>query len=214
MRMNQRFCAATALLIGMCAIVAGCANEPGTTGAKGTAADDSAPAMGPEAETARKEISVSATGVPQIKNPPAAVTIGNLKSITGKAISLDSLRGKVVILDFWATWCGPCRMTIPLLNEMHEKYNAQGLVIVGISDETVKQVAPFAKGMNMKYTVVADSDNKSIWQVNYQVSSLPTMAVIDRKGKLRMYEKGLDPREGVGTEARLNELIPQLLADK
>jgi thiol-disulfide isomerase/thioredoxin len=172
--------------------------------------------MGPpvEQQPARKEIKRSATGVPQLDNPPAAVPIGNLKSITGQRVSLEGLRGKVVILDFWATWCGPCRMTIPLLKELQAKHKAQGLVVVGISDETVKQVAPFAKSMEMNYTVVADSDNASIWQVNYQVESLPTMAVIDRRGKLRMYEKGMDPRPGIGTGARLNELIPQLLAEK
>lgn len=211
MRMNERFGAAVALFIGTCAIVCGCADKASTT-----TATESAPVMGPQAQTepAQKEIKVSATGVPQLENPPAAETIGKLKSITGADVSLEGLRGKVVILDFWATWCGPCRMTIPLLKEMHEKYNGQGLVVVGISDETVKQVAPFAESMKMDYTVVADSASPSVWQANYQVRSLPTMAVIDRDGKLRMYEQGFDMNEGRGTRDRLNELIPQLLADK
>lgn len=105
-------------------------------------------------------------------------------------------------------------MTIPLLKELHEKYNSQGLVILGISDETVAQVTPFAKGMGMNYTVIADPDTSSTWQLNYEVESLPSMVVIDRNGKVRMYEKGLDMRKGTGTHDRLNEIIPQLLAEK
>ena len=176
--------------------VAGCESEPvkTTTQADGTV--------------------VSATGVPQLKNPPAAPTFGELTTIAGTKISVEALRGKVLMLDFWATWCGPCRMSIPILNQLHDKYGKDGLVIVGISDETAKQVKPFAEQIGMRYTVVADPVTNRVWQQNYQVESLPSLVVIDRKGKLRLYEKGIDTTSGRGTRDRLTEIITQLLAEK
>lgn len=158
-------------------------------------------------------VSVSPTGITKLKNPPPAESFGDLTALGGEKVSLASLNGKVIVLDFWATWCGPCRMTIPSLNALHEKYGKDGLTIVGISDETKEQVEPFVKEIGMEYTVVADSGDQS-WKRTYGVNSLPTLVVIDRKGKVQLYEKGLDTTPGKGTEDRLKELLPQLLAEK
>ena len=160
------------------------------------------------------EIKVSRTGIPQIPNPITAPPIGKLKTLDGETVSMESLRGKVVILDFWATWCGPCRMTIPVLQELHKKHGKDGLVVIGISDEPGEVVKPFVGRGGMDYRIVADPDTKMTWGANYEVESLPTMAVIDRNGKLRMYEKGFDRTPGRGTIDRLNEIVPQLLTEK
>ncbi|RYG93876.1 MAG: TlpA family protein disulfide reductase [Alphaproteobacteria bacterium] len=173
-----------------------------------------ASAENPAPEPTSTPVPHSATGVPQLKNPPAAPTIGKVHVIDGTTTSLEKLKGKVVILDFWATWCGPCRMTIPALQEMHEKYAKQGLVVLGISEETPAIVKPFEQRMGMEYTVVADPVAGGTWHPNYDVRSLPTLAVVDRRGKVRLYEVGLDSTPGKGTHDRLNELIPQLIAEK
>ena len=143
-----------------------------------------------------------------------ALSFGDLKTIDGRSVSLQSLRGKVVILDFWATWCGPCRMAIPILIDLQTKYRASGFQVVGISDETKEQVAPFAKRQGMNYAVVADPEGSRIGGRAYGVRSLPTLVVIDRKGKIRMVEEGLDMRPGFSTGDKLNDLVPKLLAEK
>ncbi len=194
---NKSISIVLTLILAVVSGLAGCTNQP-----REAAVD----AYGPPVAT------VAAS--PEPKKLLDAPTLGQLKSIDGKSVSLEELRGKVVIVDFWATWCGPCRMTIPILKEIQTKYKKDGLVVLGISDETSKQVAPFAKEMGMNYTVVADPVTSRTWATNYEVQSLPTMAVIDRNGKVRMYEPGLDTRPDIGTHARLNELIPQLLAGK
>jgi thiol-disulfide isomerase/thioredoxin len=80
------------------------------------------------------------------------------RTIAGKPFSLKALRGHVVLLDYWATWCGPCRMATPTLESLHRKYAKQGLRVVGISVDdptTVAQVPAFAKLMHVTYTLCA-----------------------------------------------------------
>jgi len=186
------------------AVSAGCAMTPDAV---------QGPPTAPPRDTRPAATTISASTVPP-KAYPQAKPIGSLATLAGGKVTLESLRGKVVILDFWATWCGPCRMTIPVLEELHEKYHNDGLTVLGISDETKDAVAPFARQIGMKYTVVADPFGKDVWAVNYEVESLPTLAVVDRKGKVRLYEQGLDMTPGAGTHERLSELIPKLLAEK
>ncbi|MBC8142002.1 MAG: TlpA family protein disulfide reductase [Armatimonadetes bacterium] len=217
--MNQPRRAGRAIAATLCLLSAGtlwgCNPEPTAPDAASPEAASnpttevtSAPATEPEI------VSTSPTGLVKLKNPPPAEPFGDLTAISGEKVSLTSLKGKVIVLDFWATWCGPCRMTIPILSELQEKYGKDGLVVVGISDESEAEVKPFAEQMSMKYTVVADTKNNDVWQQAYGVDSLPTLAVIDRKGKVRLYEKGVDPTPGKGTEDRLKELLPQLLVEK
>jgi thiol-disulfide isomerase/thioredoxin len=95
-------------------------------------------------------------------------------------VSLQSLRGRIVVLEFWATWCGPCRTSIPHLNELHESWKEKGVVIVSLSEEPRRIVENFAKSANMKYLVGAESSSSD----KYGARSIPFAFLIDPKGNL------------------------------
>lgn len=102
-------------------------------------------------------------------------------AISGQPVSLESLRGSVVILDFWATWCPPCRESIPFLSELHRKYAKQGLQIVGMSVDEAgeRHVKSFAAEKNIPYQIVMASTKV---QADYGVRALPVLFVLDKNG--------------------------------
>jgi len=95
-------------------------------------------------------------------------------------LSLAKLRGKIVVVEFWATWCGPCRTTIPHLVELHEKYRAKGVVIISLTNEPKTKVEPFARKMGMTYAVGCGSRSSSA----YGVQGIPHAFVVDVAGKV------------------------------
>jgi len=102
-----------------------------------------------------------------------------------KQMSLDQLKGKVVLLDFWATWCGPCIASIPHTNELMEKYGKDGLVIIGVCHPRgVEKMQQTVKDKGIKYPVAADASGKTIEA--YRVDGYPDYYLIDRAGKLRI----------------------------
>jgi thiol-disulfide isomerase/thioredoxin len=116
---------------------------------------------------------------------PPELKVTNWKN--GDPLKLSALKGKVVMLDFWATWCGPCIASIPHNNELLERYKADGLVIIGVcntqgSDEMGKTIE--SKGI--KYPVAADVDDQTVER--YAVDSYPDYYFIDRAGKLRIVD--------------------------
>ena len=121
--------------------------------------------------------------------------------------SIGALRGRVVVLDFWATWCGPCRLVAPKLNALQAKYGAQGLSVVGISTEPVEEVSLFTQRMNMRYAIGVDKTAETTQA--YTVSSLPTLFVIDKRGIVRDISVGYDPSH----DAQIEALVRTLLAE-
>jgi thiol-disulfide isomerase/thioredoxin len=118
-----------------------------------------------------------------------------LKNLDGSTVDLAQFQGKPVIINFWATWCGPCRFEIPMMNELHRKYAPKGLVIVGIStdDEGATIVKPFLKELPIEYTTYlkgSDTEEKfgGIW-------ALPTTIFFDKNGKQVDKFLGVQPRE-------------------
>jgi peroxiredoxin len=105
-----------------------------------------------------------------------------LTDLEGKPWHLRDLRGKVVLVNFWATWCPPCRKEMPDLEALYEKYKDQGFVVLAISDEDEAKVAPFIAEQKIGYPVVLDPDSK-VHQL-YQVLGIPKSFVYDREGKL------------------------------
>lgn len=106
----------------------------------------------------------------------------SLKTSNGKTITLSKLKGKVVVLNFWATWCGPCRAEIPGFLEVYEKYKSKGLEIVGISlDENGWQdVTPFIKKYNISYPIVLG--DQKVAKSYGDIYGIPTSFVVDKKG--------------------------------
>jgi len=105
-----------------------------------------------------------------------------LTDIAGKPWTLGDLHGKVVLVNFWATWCPPCRKEMPDLESLYEKFGDKGLLILSISDEDANKVVPFVKQMKITYPVLLDPGRK----VNemFQMDSIPKSFVYDRSGKL------------------------------
>ena len=105
----------------------------------------------------------------------------------GESVTLASMRGKVVLIDYWATWCKPCIKTMPELDAMYRDYQKQGLVVVGVSidqgDDRVKKVTKFLDKKPVGYPVVIDSETNGSWEA-FQVAALPTLYLIDRDGRI------------------------------
>lgn len=102
--------------------------------------------------------------------------------------ALSKLRGKVVVLDFWATWCGPCRMTIPSLQALYQKYRNQGLVLIGISSEDSGTLKAFQIKASQNYPLFHDPGQ--LTQREYAAFAYPTLVLIDRKGIVQRVEVG------------------------
>ena len=105
-----------------------------------------------------------------------------LTDLQGKTWTLKELKGKVVLVNFWATWCPPCRKEMPDLNTLYRRFKDQGFVILAISDEEADKVKPFIAERNISYPVMLDPGRK----VNelFQVQGIPKSFVYDREGKL------------------------------
>jgi thiol-disulfide isomerase/thioredoxin len=127
-----------------------------------------------------------------------------LESNQGNKITLSDLKGKVVILDFWATWCPPCKAAIPKLIELYNKYQGQGLMVLGIGLDDKDKVIKLSQEMGINYPVLFDDQ---VTSKNYEIQSIPTLFVIDQKGKQVHKEVGFS-EEGFKTiEEKVNELF-------
>jgi peroxiredoxin len=105
-----------------------------------------------------------------------------LKDLTGKSWTLQAQRGKVVVVNFWATWCPPCRKELPDLEALHKRFAAKGLVILGITDEKADVVKPFVARQGMTYPVLLDPDRKA--GKRFRVEGIPRTLIYGRTGKL------------------------------
>jgi peroxiredoxin len=119
-----------------------------------------------------------------------------LKSIEGTTVNLADLRGKVIVLDFWATWCGPCKIEIPGFVDLQTRYRDRGLVVVGVSvDDPIEKLKPFAQEFQMNYPVLMGVDNDAIQEAYGPIWGLPTTYVIDREGRVCKKHMGLTSKE-------------------
>jgi cytochrome c biogenesis protein CcmG, thiol:disulfide interchange protein DsbE len=139
--------------------------------------------------------------------PAASVGVGDaapgfsLPTASGKAIALDTLRGQVVYVDFWASWCGPCRRSFPWMNEMQDRYKDRGLTVVAINvDKKRDDANRFLQANGARFAVVYDPDGKT--PLAYDIGGMPSSYLIDRAGKVVAVEPGfLDERKAAREDA-------------
>jgi thiol-disulfide isomerase/thioredoxin len=130
-----------------------------------------------------------------------------LKSVPdGKMVQLSGLKGKAVLVNFWATWCEPCKVEIPWLVDLQKKYGPQGLQIVGITKEDgdEKTITDFTKKMGVNYTILVGTSN--VMDQYGGIDGLPTSFFLDRSGKVVRQVVGLD------SESVLEDAIKKSLA--
>lgn len=154
----------------------------------------------------------------QTRMPPPPLPVGTrapaftTRTMDGRSCSLASLRGKVVLLDFWATWCGPCHMAMPTLNAIQHKFHQRGFTVVGMSTDgfaSIDKVKPDVQVMHLSYPVTASVVANARIKNAYHVRYIPSQLLIDKKGIVRWSQSGYTLDEG----QELPPLIRKLLAE-
>jgi thiol-disulfide isomerase/thioredoxin len=132
--------------------------------------------------------------------PPIATAIAesDIKNLDGSTFKIADKKGKVILLNMWATWCGPCRAEMPALVKMQDAFRDQGLEIVGLNsdDEPAEDINNFAKAMNLNYTLVWPDDKlrNDLLKIS-QFGGIPQSFLIDRDGNLRGVFRGANPND-------------------
>ncbi len=127
---------------------------------------------------------------------PAAEFSFTLKDVNDSSVNLADFQGKVILLDFWATWCGPCKVEIPGFIDLQEKYGREGLQVIGVSvDDTVDKLKPYVAEMKMNYPVLQGLGHDDLMDAYGPMLGIPVSVIISRDGKVCAKHTGLTAKE-------------------
>ena len=138
-----------------------------------------------------------------VSGPAPAFT---LTSLAGQPSGLNAYKGQVVMVNFWATWCGPCQQEMPLLDQMYKKYKPAGFTLIGVNvDKEAPAVKQLLERKPVSFPVLLDPAN----QVSkaYHVDEMPSSVIIDRKGQIRYIHRGYKPGDENDYQDRIRQLI-------
>jgi peroxiredoxin len=131
-----------------------------------------------------------------------------LKNLEGANLRLNEYRGQVVLINFWASWCGPCRQEMPLLDRIHQRYSDAGFAVLGVNVEgTLAPAQETASKTGVTFPVLVD-ENQRVSEL-YDLESMPSSVVVDRDGVVRYVHRGYKP----GDEAKYLEVVKQLISE-
>ncbi|MDH5359874.1 MAG: TlpA family protein disulfide reductase [Gammaproteobacteria bacterium] len=129
-----------------------------------------------------------------------------LKTLDKKTVKLSSYKGKVVYLDFWASWCKPCRKSFPVMRQLQRKYKKQGLRVITINlDKDKKELKRFLKEFRINFPVALDPQGKVARR--YGVKAMPSSYLIDRQGRIRHVHLGFLQKDAKKTEDQIKKLL-------
>jgi len=133
---------------------------------------------------------VGGTGTAQAAVQASAIAPDfTLRSVGGSNLRLAEQRGQVVLVNFWASWCGPCRQEMPQLDRLYQKYRSSGFVLLGVNvDDDARKAGDVAAKLGVTFPVLLDTD-KAVSKL-YDLSTMPSTVIIDRDGKVRYLHRG------------------------
>jgi thiol-disulfide isomerase/thioredoxin len=165
------------------------------SGATGARAESTAANSGGVPDQAEKLKAATEAGVCNLK-PKAARLDFTLKDMNGKEVKLEDYKGKVVMLNFWATWCGPCKIEIPMFTELQTRYKDQGLAFVGISvDDPPDALRQFAGEYKINYPVLVGDGRDDVQTAYGPMFGIPVTLLIARDGTICTRYLGPRPKE-------------------
>jgi thiol-disulfide isomerase/thioredoxin len=142
----------------------------------------------------------------QSKSNQSELSDFTLTSLDGEEYTMSALKGQVVVIDFWATWCPPCRNSIPTFVRLYEKYHGEGFTILGIGLDDEQALINFRSQVNIPYPVFVGNNDLA---KDYGVTGIPKTIFVDKKGKIRKTQVGFAPE----LESQFDALIDSLLKE-